>query len=131
MMTLGSFFKNSASSPAVIRTSVMAASPVFVVAVRVEQKPLLRSALGKHLAKWLGGGRDDGNEIGFAKPALGTVTPEVTARAAMEHRRMRGRDAGISQPQPKRDDAAPIAVIRVVGIARQRHGFLLELGVQL
>src|SRR6185369_15024680 len=38
---------------------------------------------GQHLAKLLGGGGDDGDEIGFAEPALGAMALEVTARAAM------------------------------------------------
>ena len=64
---------------------------------------------GQHLAKLLGGGGDDGDEIGFAQPALGAMALQVTARAAMEHCRMRGRDAGVAEAQPQRHDAAPIA----------------------
>ena len=36
---------------------------------------------GQHLAKLLGGWRNDGDEIGFAEPALGAMALEVTARA--------------------------------------------------
>src|SRR6185369_14443472 len=131
MMTHGSCLRNSASSPAVIRTSVMAGLSCFVVAGWVETDILLALVAGKHLAKLLGGGSDDGDEIGFAEPALGAMALEVAARAAMEHRRMRRRDAGVANPQPQRDDAPPIAVIGIIGIARQPHRFLLELGMQL
>src|SRR5882672_12580564 len=117
MTTHGSFFRSSVSSPAVINTSVMAGLSCFWVAVRVEREILcLRSIAGQHLAKLLGGGRDDGDEIGFAKPALGAMALQVAARAAMKHRRMRGRDAGVAKPQAERYDAAPIAVICIVGI---------------
>src|SRR6266568_7723219 len=129
MTTHGSFLRNSASSPAVVSTSVMAGLSCSWVAVRVEPK-ILFSIAGQHLAKLLGGRRDDGDEIGFAEPALGAMALQVTARAAVEHRRVRRRDAGVAKPQAKRDDAAPIAVIGIVGIARQRHRFLLELGMQ-
>jgi len=40
---------------------------------------------GQHLAKLLGGGGDDGDEIGFAEPALGAMALQVAARAAMKH----------------------------------------------
>src|SRR5260364_289414 len=130
MMTHGSFLTSSASSPAVIRTSVMAASPVAWLLVLVVPNlfehdlfgkpvpafPDHASAVRQHLAQLLGGGRDDGDEIGFAKPALGAVAHQVAARAAMEHRRMRDRDAGIADAQPQRDDPAPVAVIAIVGI---------------
>ena len=86
---------------------------------------------GQHLAKLLGGGSDDGDEIGLAKPALDAVALQVTARPAMKHRRMRGCDARVAEPQTQRDDAPPIAVIGIIGIARQRHRFLLELGMEL
>src|SRR6266702_5810406 len=131
MTTHGSFLRSSVSSPAVISTSVMAGLSCSWVAVRVEPKILFfRSVAGQHLAQLLGGGRDDGDEIGFAEPALGAMAPQVAARAAMEHRRVRRRDAAISKPQSERDDAAPIAVVGIVGIARQRHRFLFELGMQ-
>ena len=54
---------------------------------------------GQHLAKLLGGGRDDGDEIGFAKPALGAMALQVAARPTMKHRGMRGRDRGIAETQ--------------------------------
>src|SRR6476660_4038108 len=131
MMTHGSFLRNSASSPAVIRTSVMAGLSCFVVAGWVETEIPLALVAGQHLAKLLGGGGDDGDEIGFAEPALRAMAFEVTARAAMEHRRMRGRDAGVAEAQAKRYDAPPIAVVGIIGIARQRHRLLLELGMEL
>src|SRR5206468_10626826 len=62
---------------------------------------------------------------------LGAMPLEVTARAAMEHRRMRSRDAGIPEPQAKCDDATPIAVVGIIGVACQRHRLLLELGMEL
>src|SRR5438132_2606964 len=123
MMTLGSFVRNSASSPAVMRTSVMAGLSCFVVAGWSVGNPLVLGA-GQHLAKLLGGGGDDGDEIGFAEPALGAMAFEVAARAAMEHRRMRGCDAGVAEPQSQRHDTAPVAVVGVVGIARERHRLL-------
>src|SRR6266436_5201689 len=131
MTTHGSFFKRSASSLAKIRTSVMAGLSCFWVAVWVEPKILLASRLREHLAELLGGGRDDRDEIGLAQPALDAVTPEVAARAAMKHRRMRGSDAGVAEPQAQRQDAAPIAVLRIEGIARQRHGLGFEIGEQI
>src|SRR4051812_46939158 len=130
MMTLGSFLRNSASSPAVIRTSVMAGLSCFVVAGWVETEIPLALVAGQHLAKLLGGGSDDGDEIGFAEPALGAMALEITARAAMEHRRMRGRDAGVAEPQAKGYDATPIAVVGIIGVACQRHRLLLELGME-
>src|SRR6266851_343906 len=54
------------------------------------RNPSLLSIARQHLAKLLGGGGDDGDEIGFAEPALGAVALEVAARAAMEHRGLRG-----------------------------------------
>src|SRR3989442_5959330 len=124
MMTLGSFVRNSASSPAVMRTSVMAGLSCFVVAGWSVGNPLVLVA-GQHLAKLLGGGGDDGDEIGLAEPALGAVALQVAARAAMEHRRMRGRDAGVARAQPQRNHAPPVAVVGIVGIARQRHRLFL------
>src|SRR6185436_18339228 len=100
MMTLGSFLRNSASSPAVIRTSVMAGLSCFVVAGWVETEIPLALVTGEHLAKLLGGGRDDGDEIGFAKPALRAMALQVSTRTAMKHRRMRGGDAGVACAQP-------------------------------
>src|SRR3954469_23454478 len=104
MMTLGSFVRNSASSPAVIRTSVMAGLSCFMVAGWGRSEIPLVLVAGQHLAKLLGGGGDDGDEIGFAQPALGTVALQVAARAAMEHRRMRSRaprKGAPPQPQPR------------------------------
>src|SRR5258708_32612938 len=124
MTTLGSFLRNSASSPAVIRTSVMAGLSCFVVAGWGRSEIPLVLVAGQHLAKLLGGGRDDGDEIGFAKPALGTMALQVAARTAMEHRRVRGRDAGIPEPQAQRGDAPPGAVAGIIGIACQRHRLL-------
>src|SRR6185369_5169104 len=97
MMTHGSFVRNSASSPAVIRTSVMAGLSCCVVAGLVETEIPSALVAGQHLAKLLGGGRDDGDEIGFAKPALRAMALQVAARTAMEHRRMRGGDAGVTR----------------------------------
>src|SRR3989442_12255968 len=128
MMTLGSFVRNSASSPAVMRTSVMAGLSCFVVAGWSVGNPLVLVAR-QHLAKLLGGGGDDGDEIGFAKPALGAMALEVTARATMEQRRARGRDAGIAEPHPKCDAAPPIAYVGIVGIACHRHRLRLEPGL--
>src|SRR3989442_2649682 len=128
MMTLGSFVRNSASSPAVMRTSVMAGLSCFVVAGWSVGNPLVLVAR-QHLAKLLGGGGDDGDEIGFAEPALDAMALQVAARAAMEHRRMRSRDAGVAKAQPQRHDTAPIAVVGAVRIARERHRLLLELGM--
>src|SRR5215213_344184 len=107
MTTHGSFVRNSASSPAVIRTSVMAGLSCCVVAGWSIKDPSAFVA-GQHLAKLLGGGGDDGDEIGFAQPALGAMAPQVPARAAMEHCCMRRRDAGIAEAQPQRHDTAPI-----------------------
>src|SRR4051794_34412788 len=120
MMTHGSVLRNSASSPAVIRTSVMAGLSCCVVAGWSVRNPSAFVA-GQHLAKLLGGGGDDGDEIGFAKPPLGAMALQVAARAAMEHCRMRRRDAGIAEAQPQRNDTAPIDVVGIVGIVGERH----------
>src|SRR5437899_9383405 len=130
MMTHGSFLRNSASSPAVIRTSVMAGLSCFMVAGWVESEIPLVLVAGQHLAKLLGGGGDDGDEIRFAEPALRAMALQVAARAAMKHRRMRSRDAGVARAQAKRHHAPPIAVVGIVGIAGERHRLLLEFGMQ-
>src|SRR6478736_324107 len=129
MITHGSFLISSARSLAVIRTSVMAGLSCCGWCSRGESDAA--SELRQHLAKLLCGGGDDGDEIGFAKPALDAMTPEVAARAAMKHRRMRGRDRGVAKAQAQRHNAAPVAVVGVVGITSQRHRLLLEFGVQL
>src|SRR5579862_5150517 len=129
MMTHGSLVKRSASSLAEINTSVMAASPSWWF--QQGRTRILSSRLGQHLAKLLGGGRDDGDEIGLAQAALGAMALEVAARAAMKHRGMRGRDRRVARAQAKRDHAAPIGLIRIERIARQHHGLALELGKQL
>src|SRR5438270_14060249 len=115
MTTHGSFFKRSASSLAEIRTSVMAGLSCFLglqlwsirnpVGAGAEHSGVLQ-----HLAELLGGGRDDGDEVGLAQATLDAVTFQVAARAAMKHRRMCGGDAGLAQPQAQCHDAAPIAV---------------------
>ncbi|OIQ66473.1 hypothetical protein GALL_519560 [mine drainage metagenome] len=48
----------------------------------------------------------------------------------MEHRRVCGRDACVAGAQSKRDDLAPIAVLRIVGIRCQSHRFCFNLGKQ-
>src|SRR6266481_5667511 len=101
MMTHGSLDTSSASSPAEIRTSVMAASPVLWWKLGSIRSPSQNSCVRQHLAQLLGCGRDNGDKIGFSKPSLGAMAHEVTARAAMEHRRMRGRDAGVAGAQTK------------------------------
>src|SRR6476620_7153425 len=114
MTTHASFVRNSASSPAVIRTSVMAGLYCFCGCGGVETEIPLAVVAGQHFAKLLGGGGGDRAEIGFAQPALRAMAFEVTARAAMEHRRMRGRDASLAEPQAKCDDATPIAVVGII-----------------
>src|ERR1700761_62984 len=109
--THGSFAMNSASSLAEIRTSVMAASPVFEVQVGRGRNSHVR----QHFPQLLGGGRHDGDEVGFAEPALRTVAHQVAARAAVEHRRMRRRDARLARTQAQGDDLAPVALLLVVG----------------
>src|SRR6185436_1852078 len=108
MTTHGSFLRNSASSPAVIRTSVMAGLSCCVVAGWCRNGNPLVLVTGQHLAKLLGSGRNDRNKISFAKPALRAVALQVAAGAAMEHRRVRGGDAGVAEPQPQRHHAPPI-----------------------
>src|ERR1700727_2355478 len=110
-MTHGSFAMNSASSLAEIRTSVMAASPFLQVQVLVGSKT---SHVRQHLPQLLGGGRNDGDEVRFAKPALGTVAHEIAARAAVEHGGMGGRDARFTGAQPKRDHLAPVVFLFVI-----------------
>src|SRR6202034_4743711 len=127
MMTHGSFAMNSASSLAEIRTSVMAASPFYKCKFWLGRKT---SHVRQHLAQLLGGGRNDGDEIGFAKPTLGTVAHEIATRAAVEHGGMRGRDARFTGAQPKRDHLAPVVFLLVVGVGRERHRFAFELGEQ-
>src|SRR6201987_2053919 len=126
-MTHGSLVTSSASSLAEIRTSVMAASPVLCCDPAVWSKT---SHVCQHLAQLLGGGRDDGDEIGFSEPALGAVAPQVTASAAVEHGRVRSRHARFACAQPKGDNLAPITFVFVVGIARQRHRFRFKLSKQ-
>src|ERR1700680_4033221 len=137
MITHGSLEVRSASSPAEIRTSVMAGLSFFTVAVRVDPKTCskltcasslfqvhlqnLRGVL-QHLAKLLGGGGDDRDEVSLAQPALGAMALDVTAGAAMKHRRMRGGDAGLADVQAKRHDPTPVVVGGVERVARQRHG---------
>src|SRR5215470_1602086 len=131
MITHGSFLISSVRSLAVIRTSVMAGLSCCCGGSAVGVVRNAPSKLRQHLAKLLGGGSDDGDEIGFAKPALGAVALQIAPRAAMEHRGMRSRDRGIAKPQTQRDDAAPVTVIRIVGIGGERHRLLLELGIEL
>src|SRR5487761_2437200 len=111
MMTHGSLEASSASSPAEIRTSVMAASPVLWWKLGSIRSPSQNSHVCQHLAQLLGCGRDDGDEIGFANPPLGAMAHQVTARAAVKHRRMGSRDAGIAGLQAQVDDVAPIIVV--------------------
>src|SRR6478736_2911860 len=129
MITHGSFLISSARSLAVIRTSVMAGLSCCGWCSRGESDAA--SELRQHLAKLLCGGGDDGDEIGFAKPALGAVALQVTARAAMEHRRVRGCDGSVAEAQAQRDDAAPETVIGVIGIGGERHRLFLEFGIEL
>src|ERR1700761_514810 len=128
MMTHGSFAENSASSLAEIRTSVMAASPVYGCESWLGSRT---SHVRQHLAQLLGGGRYDGDEIGFAKPALGAVAHQVAARAAMKHRGMCSSDACVARTQAQRDHLAPVAVLFVVGIGGERHRLFFKLGEQL
>src|SRR5262249_27992618 len=128
-MTHGSFLTSSASSLAEISTSVIGSLSVEVVGGL--GWTLETSGLRQYLAKLLGGRRDDGDEIGLAEPSLRAMALDITARAAVEHRGMRGGDTGISGTQTKRDDLAPIGVVAVVGIARQHHGLALQLAEQL
>src|SRR3984957_11779541 len=136
MITQGSLAVRSASSLAVIRTSVMAGLSCSVVEGWGRSKnsffksQVQNSDVLEHLAKLLGGRSDDGDEVGLAKPALGAMALQIAARAAVKHRRVRGGDAGIARLQAKVDDAAPIAVIRVERIARQRHGLGLDIRKQ-
>src|ERR1700710_3109108 len=104
MTTLGSFFKNSASSPAEISTSVMAGLSCYVVASGGAIRNPLVLIASQHLAKLLGGGGDQGDEIGLPQPALCEMALKVAAPAGMEHRRMRGGDAGITETKPQRHD---------------------------
>src|ERR1700676_892629 len=137
MITHGSLDASSASSPAEIRTSVMAGLSFSVVTSQGRSEILFlnsslvwNSGFGQHLAKLLGGRRDDGDEIGLAQPALGAMAPEIAARAAMKHRRMRGRDAGLADVQPERNHAAPIVGAGVEGVTRELHGFRFKIGKQ-
>src|SRR5262245_47536196 len=132
-MTHGSFLMNSASSLAEINTSVIGSLSVEVVDGLgwTLELGFGNSGLRKHLAELFGGGCHDRDEIGFAHPPLRTMALQIAARAAMKHRGMRRRDAGVPRAQAKGDDPAPIAVVFIVGIARQRHGLALELAEQL
>src|SRR3979409_2460657 len=70
------------------------ASPFLWWVVRVDPKSfcnahIRNSGFLQHLAKLLGCRRYDGDEIGLAKPALGAMALQVTARATMQHRRAR------------------------------------------
>src|SRR5258706_14536184 len=88
------------------------------------------SGVLQHLAKLLGCRSDDGDEVSLAKPALHTMALQVTARTAMEHRRMRGSDARLAEIQAKLDDLTPIAVVRVERAARTFHRFRFRIGKQ-
>src|ERR1700751_5610789 len=105
MTTHGSVLRSPASSLAVISTSVIGSLSVEVVGGLGWTGA---SRLRQHLAQLFGGGGDDGDEVGLAKPALRAMALEITARAAVEHRRMRGCDAGVACAQPKRDHPAPV-----------------------
>src|SRR6266849_7324788 len=83
MITHGSLDTSSASSPAEIRTSVMAGLSFSVVGSQGRSEILFlnsslfwNSSFGQHLAKLLGGRSDDGDEVGLAKPALGAIRSE-------------------------------------------------------
>src|SRR5882762_4807905 len=89
------------------------------------------SGVLQHLAKLLGGRSDDGDEVGLAKPALGAMALQVAAGSAMKHRRMSGRDARLAGFQPKRDDAAPIAVVGVERVGCKFHRLRFKIGSQL
>src|ERR1700756_4219961 len=127
-MTQGSFLVSSASSLAEISTSVIGSLSVEVVGGGWTGR---NSGVREHLAELLGGGRHDRDEIGFTQPPLDTMALQISARAAMKHRGMRCCDAGVACAQTKGDDLAPIAVVFIVGIARQRHGLAFELAEQL
>src|SRR3979490_718238 len=105
MMTVGSVFIIEASSVAEIRTAVMAnlhRCDGWKAILCLNVSPLRLSALviGQHLLQLLGGGRDDGHEIGFAQAPLGAMALEVAARAAMEHGGVGGGDACFAGPEP-------------------------------
>src|SRR5450756_1136253 len=103
------------------------ASPVLWLRLGSNRNP---STIRQHLAKLLGGRRDDGNEVSLAQPALDAVAFEVAARSAMKHRRVRGGDTGLAEAQAKRQDAAPIAVVLVERVAREFHSFRFKIGKQ-
>src|SRR6202158_6181822 len=77
------------------------------------RNPFQNSGLRQHLAKLLGCRSHDCDEVGLAKPALDAMALQVTARAAMKHRRMSGGDAGIAEVQAKRQDATPHNDVRI------------------
>src|ERR1700681_1821844 len=109
MITHGDLDARSASSPAEIRTSVMAGLSCSVVGGRVDPKSFCKahiqnSGFLQHLAKLLGCRRYDGDEVGLAKPALGAMALQVTARGTMQHRCVRGSDRGLADLQPKLDN---------------------------
>src|SRR5258706_10662319 len=131
MITHGSLDVSSASSPAEIRTSVMSGLSCLVVAVRVDPKSFQNSRIRQHFAKLFGCRGYDCDEVGLAEPALDAMALEVTARAAMKHRRMSGRDACLADVQAKRQHTPPIAVVGVVGITRQFHGFQFKIRKQI
>src|ERR1700704_6359277 len=110
------------------------ASPVLVVRLGSIRNPLHPQAQNsdvlQHLAKLLGCRCYEGDEVRLAKPALGAMALQVSARAAMKHRRMRGGDARLARLETKRDDAAPVAVIRVVRITRKLHRLRFKFGKQ-
>src|SRR5450432_690185 len=99
----------------------MAGLSFAVVKSQGRPKSFCISHIGQHLPKLLGCRRYDGDEVSLAKPALDAMAPEVTARSAMQHRRVRGGDAGLADVQAKLDDPAPIAVVRVERVSRQLH----------
>src|ERR1700682_3684114 len=112
------------------------ASPVLWWVVRVDPKSfcnahIQNSGFLQHLAKLLGCRRYDGDEIGLAKPALGAMALQITARATMQHRRVGGSDRRLADLQAKLDDAAPIVIVGVERVARQRHGFGFQIGQTL
>src|ERR1700733_16299255 len=92
MITQGSLAVRSASSLAVIRTSVMAGLSCSVVEGWGRSKnsffktQVQISDVLEHLAKLLGGRSDDGDEVGLAKPALGAMALQIAAGAAVKHR---------------------------------------------
>src|ERR1700692_1238754 len=85
-----------------------------------------RGHVGEHLLELLDRRRDDGDEIGLAQAPLRRAVGDIAARAAMEHRGMRGRDGRFASCKPRLDHGAPVAGVALEWRCREALDLRLE-----